>query len=127
MKTKNLLVPIATSLALTSCSSIPNANEADVMINGNCEQCEETIEQAAFQEGIAEADWDMDTRHATITFDSTKTSLNAVLQRIASAGYDNQAFIASDSAYEDLPDCCRYKRTGKTVNPPQPGEAGHGH
>lgn len=127
MKTTSLFFPLTSSLLLAACSSIPNSSEADVMINGNCEQCEETIEQAAYQEGIAEADWDMNTRHATITFDSTKTSLNAVLNRIANAGYDNQAFIASDSAYDDLPQCCRYKRTGKTVNPPQPGETGHGH
>jgi copper chaperone CopZ len=127
MKTPNLVSVLASALVLSSCSNIPNAREADVMINGNCEQCEETIEKAALQEGVSEADWDKETRHATITYDSTKTTVNAVLQRIANAGYDNQAFIASDSAYDGLPDCCQYKRTGNTVNPPQAGDTRHGH
>ena len=126
MKT-NITILSTAILALSACSSIPNAQEADVLINGNCEMCEETIENAALQEGLAEADWDMDTRHATITFDGTKTSLNAVLQRIAAAGYDNQGFIAPDSTYAELPECCQYKRTGKTVNAPQPEDKRHGH
>ena len=119
-------MPVATCL-LVGCTSIPNAREAEIMINGNCEMCEETIEKAALQEGISSADWDMETRHATITYDTTRTTLNAVLKRIADAGYDNRGFIAPDSAYNELPECCRYKRTGKDVNPPRPGEAGHGH
>lgn len=127
MRTNTMLSALMLSAVFASCSSIPNAREAEVSINGNCDQCEETIEKAALIEGVADADWDMDTRHATIRFDSTKTSLNAVLQRIALAGYDNQEFIAPDSAYSDLPVCCQYTRTGKDVKPPGPGDKRHGH
>lgn len=126
MRTSNILL-ITTMTALAACTNIPNAREADVMVNGNCEQCKETIEKAALTEGVSKADWDPETRHATIIYDSTKTSLNAVLQRIANAGYDSQAFVASDSAYNDLPECCQYERTGKTVNPPESGDTRHGH
>ncbi|HRH38386.1 MAG TPA: cation transporter [Flavobacteriales bacterium] len=127
MTTRTILITLPLIGVMASCSNIPNAREAEVTINGNCEQCEETIEKAALVAGVSEADWDKDTRHATITYDSTKTSLNAVLQRIANAGYDNQEFIASDSAYDDLPECCQYKRTGNVVNPPSPEDTRHGH
>lgn len=126
MKTENIALLILSTM-MASCTSIPNARQAEVMINGNCGMCEETIEHAALVEGVSEADWDKNTRHATIIYDSTKTSLNTVLQRIAGAGYDNQAFIASDSAYDELPGCCQYDRTGKDVNPPSPEDTRHGH
>ncbi len=127
MTTRTALFILPIVGLLTSCSHIPNAQEAEVLINGNCGMCEETIEKAALVEGVSEADWDKETRQATITYDSTRTSLNAVLQRIAAAGYDNQSFIAPDSAYSDLPQCCQYDRTGKDVKPPAPGDKRHGH
>lgn len=127
MTTRTILTALSLIGLLCSCSNIPNAQEAEVLINGNCGMCEETIEKAALMEGLSEADWDKETRKATIIYDSTRTSLNAVLQHIAAAGYDNQSFIASDSVYSELPECCRYKRTGKDVKPPAPGDKRHGH
>ncbi|KAK6033638.1 hypothetical protein OSTOST_00236 [Ostertagia ostertagi] len=52
---------------------------------------------------------------ATITFNSKKTNLGAVLKSIALAGYDNQDFLAPDAAYNSLPDCCKYEREKKTA------------
>lgn len=127
MKNARLFAAITAAQALAACTSIHNQAEADVLINGNCGMCEETIEHAALQEGVSGADWDRETRRATITYDSTRTSLNAVLQRIALAGYDNQVFTAMDSAYAGLPECCQYQRTGTAISPPEPGKAGHGH
>lgn len=120
-----LLFPLFGLLA--SCSGIPNATTAEVMVNGNCSMCEETIEQAALQAGVSEANWDRKTRKATITFDSTRTSAGAVLQRIAHAGYDSEQFIATDAAYADRPMCCQYKRTGTAIAPPTKEEAKRGH
>lgn len=127
MATRTILVILPLIGLLGSCSNIPNAQEAEVLINGNCSMCEETIEKAALVDGLAEAAWDKETRHATITYDSTHTSLNAVLMRIAAAGYDNQSFIAPDRAYSELPECCQYERTGKDVKPPTPVDKRHGH
>lgn len=127
MNIKPPLISLSLALLMMACTSIPNAQEAEVLINGNCGMCEETIEKAALVEGMSKADWDKDTRQATITYDSTKTTLNAVLQRVASAGYDNQSFTAPDSVYSELPECCQYKRTGNDVKAPTPDERRHGH
>ncbi len=75
--------------------------------------CEQRIEKAAFVKGEAAADWDVDAKTARIIYDSLHTSLDAVLKRIAEAGYDSEKFLAPDAAYAALPGCCQYERTDK--------------
>ena len=81
-----------------------------VNVYGNCGMCEKTIEKAAFVDGVAEADWDKKTKQAVIRYDSSKTSVDEVLKRIAESGYDNESYRAPDKAYGKLPKCCRYER-----------------
>ncbi len=99
-------------LLLPGCSAqLKQAQTTTVRIDGDCPMCEKTIEKAAYVKGEAEADWDVDAKTARITFDSTRTTLDAVLQRIAHAGYDNERYLAPDAAYSALPGCCQYERT----------------
>lgn len=110
MRTITLLT--ALWLLLPGCSAqIKSAQTTTVRIDGDCPMCEKTIEKAAFVKGEAEADWDVDSKTARITHDSTKTDLDAVLQRIAHAGYDSERYLAPDVAYTALPGCCQYERT----------------
>ena len=125
MSYNRLLFVVLVTALLASCTSVPNARTAEVMVNGNCSMCEETIEEVGLQQGVSEVEWDKETRKATITFDSTIASVNVVLQRIAIAGYDNELFIASDAAYAERPKCCQYQRTGTTIAPPAKGERTH--
>ncbi len=116
-----LLIPMA--VLFGSCGSIDNAATTAVLINGNCGMCEKTIEAAADVDGLSTADWDKTTRKAVITYDSTRTTSRAILQRIAAAGYDSQEFLANDAAYENLPNCCQYDRTGTAIAAPDPKDA----
>ncbi len=119
MRTPIILLAL---LTLTACGNgIENERTTSVLVNGNCGMCKATIEEAALQEGVALAEWDKKTRVARITFDSTRTTADAVLSRIAAAGYDSEKALASDSVYADLPHCCHYERTGKDIAPPKPG------
>jgi hypothetical protein len=52
---------------------------------------------------------------ANIKYDKSKTSEEAILKRIAAAGYDCDAYKASDEAYSGLHDCCQYKRPGSEM------------
>lgn len=129
MITKNLLSIASASLLLSSCSAqMKNARTETVHVNGDCGMCEPRIESAAFVKGEAEADWDVDTKTARITYDSVRTTLDAVLKRIAQAGYDSEKFLAPDAAYAALPGCCQYERTDKhgPVSP-DPDHAGGMH
>ncbi|MBK6754066.1 MAG: DUF3347 domain-containing protein [Flavobacteriales bacterium] len=114
MRTLLSLIALPALLVFSSCSAqIKNAQSTVVRVDGDCPMCEKTIEKAAFVKGEAEADWDVDAKTARITIDSTRTDLDAVLQRIAQAGYDSERYLAPDAAYAALPGCCQYERTFK--------------
>lgn len=114
MRTLLSLIALPSLLFFSSCSAqIKNAQSATVRVDGDCPMCEKTIEKVAYLKGEAEADWDVETKTARITFDSTRTTIDAVLQRIAHAGYDSERYLAPDVAYAALPGCCQYERTFK--------------
>lgn len=99
------------SLFTMSCeSSIQHARTEKVKIFGNCGMCKETIEEAAFREGIASVNWNSETKIAAITYDRKQTNINEILKRIAEAGYDSEQFHGSNMAYSQLHSCCKYKR-----------------
>jgi copper chaperone CopZ len=77
---------------------------------GNCGMCEKTIEKAAGNAGATSAEWNRELKQITVVFDSMNTTLDAIQKAIATAGYDNAAYKASDEAYEKLHECCHYER-----------------
>lgn len=111
------LAAIITITQVACAQSIKNAQTETVKIYGNCGMCEKTIETAALQKGVSKADWDKDTKMATLTFDSSKTTADEVLRRIAAAGYDSDKYIAPDAVYASLPACCQYGRPVKAEMP----------
>jgi copper chaperone CopZ len=122
---KNITMSLSALFIFSSCNAqIPNAKTESVMVYGNCGMCEKTIEKAAFKKGEAKADWDQDSKMAQITFDSSKTSADAVLQRIAASGYDSEKFTAPDDVYGNLHGCCQYERPKKTEVPTGTTELG---
>ncbi len=104
------------SFSLSAFSApIKNAKTLAIKIYGVCGMCKETIETAAYKKNVAKADWNIDTKIASITFDTTKTNADAVLKRIAYAGYDNEIYLAPLEAYTKLPECCQYERQKKEI------------
>ncbi|HEY4629322.1 MAG TPA: DUF3347 domain-containing protein [Flavobacterium sp.] len=113
---KNILMAITLLLSITIANAqIKNAKTEKVKIYGNCGMCETTIEKAGNLKKVAQVDWDKDTKIATLTYDSTKTSQDEILKRIALAGYDSEKFLAPDAAYESLAGCCKYEREAKVA------------
>lgn len=109
-----ILVAITVLLSFTSCNAqIKNAKTETVKIYGNCGMCEKTIEKAGNIKKISKVDWNVDTKMATITYDSKVTNQDAILKRIALSGYDSDKFLAPDNAYSKLPGCCQYDRIAK--------------
>jgi hypothetical protein len=80
---------------------------------GNCDMCKERIETAVKSEGAKSASWDSKTKLLTVTFDPSKTSLDAFGKKLASVGHDTEKFRAPDNVYEKLPGCCHYERAKK--------------
>ena len=112
---KILMVIIVLLSTVNSFAQIKNTQTVNIKIYGNCEMCKKTIETAANIKGIANVDWNKETKMATLAFDSKKTSTDEILKRIALAGYDSEQFLAPDDVYAKLPECCQYTRTLKPV------------
>lgn len=108
-------------------AAIRNAVTENVKIAGSCAQCGKGIEAAAFEKNISQASWDKETSITSVTYDSKKTSLDAILKKIALAGYDNQGYLAPDEAYANLEACCRYERSGKSDLVEVKATTGHKH
>lgn len=114
MKALNLLLASVSFALLSSCAAqMKNTRTVSLRIDGDCGMCEERIEKAGNVNGEAQVNWDPDTKQATIAYDSTRTNLDAILKRIAQAGYDTPNYLAPDAAYAQLPGCCQYERTMK--------------
>lgn len=115
MKSIILIAAVVILSTTASQAQINTAKTESVKVFGNCGMCESTIEKAASKKKISKADWNKETKMASITYDSKKTNLDAVLKNIALVGYDNQNFLAPDAAYNKLPGCCKYDREKKQV------------
>lgn len=83
---------------------------ASFKVWGNCEMCKETIESSLKVEGVSKADWNVDSKIISVSYDSSKITLDQIQKNIAAVGYDNEKYKGDDKAYEDLPGCCQYDR-----------------
>lgn len=99
---------------LVSNAQEENTKTESVKIYGNCGMCKSTIEKAGNMKNQASVDWNKETKMATISFDSLKTSKEEILKRIALAGYDSDIFLAPNDTYLSLAACCQYERAEKT-------------
>lgn len=72
--------------------------------------CKETIENSLKAEGINNAEWNADSKMMTVSFDSTKISMDNVYKNISLVGYDTEKYKGDDKAYASLPECCQYTR-----------------
>jgi len=80
-------------------------------VSGSCDLCKERIENAAKSvEGVSSAVWDLKTKKITVEFNSSQTNLNAIAKVIAQAGHDTEKIKATDKAYNQLPECCLYRK-----------------
>ena len=134
MKVSILLAVVGLLSTTVTNGQIKNAKTETIKVYGNCGMCETNIEKAGSKKKLYKTDWNVDTKMATITYDSKKTNADAVLKDIALSGYDNASFLAPDEAYNKLHGCCKYDRESKTAvvaNNPATGNtmqnhSGHG-
>ncbi|WP_369047615.1 heavy-metal-associated domain-containing protein [Tenacibaculum sp. UWU-22] len=78
-------------------------------VRGNCKTCKKAIEKAVNNvDGVTHADWNVDKKNITVSFDANKTNETAIHNAIAAAGYDTEKVAGSSEAYNNLPKCCQY-------------------
>jgi len=80
-------------------------------VSGNCEMCKERIEEAAISvKGVVSAVWDLNTKKIHIEFNSSETNTDDIQKAISKVGHDTEKFKADDKIYQELPECCRYRK-----------------
>jgi copper chaperone CopZ len=79
-------------------------------VSGACGMCKDRIEKTVKTEGATSAAWDAKTQMVTVTFDPSKTSVDALSKKLASVGHDTEKYRADDKVYAALPGCCHYDR-----------------
>jgi copper chaperone CopZ len=81
---------------------------------GNCGSCKKRITKAAKSvDGVTEATWDKSTKVLTVKFDDAKAKPEAIKKAVVDAGHDVETLKATTEAYDELPDCCKYRDGGK--------------
>lgn len=107
---------ISVAVAMTMLSTplfvnaqIKNAKTVTVSIEGSSENCKKIIEAAGNKKGLAKVNWSAQTKNAQLTYNSKATSKEAVLKRVALAGFDNEAYNAPLETYMALGKECQYK------------------
>ena len=105
---------IAFVFTIISATAFAQTKKETFAVSGECKMCKKKIETAAKAAGATYAVWDVDSKKLTVKYDEANVNTAAIQQRIADAGYDTPLAKASDSAYNNLDDCCQYQRTQQT-------------
>jgi copper chaperone CopZ len=105
----SVLAAIVLVLGVSTMVAAPK--KETVKVWGNCGMCKKTIEKSLKGlEGLESASWDKKTKMLEVVYDDSKTSMKAIEERVAAAGYDTQNIKGSDEAYKKLHECCQYER-----------------
>ena len=109
MKTLKISFFFAAFMAIASLSFGQNKTET-FKVSGNCGMCKSKIEKAAKEAGATDATWNAEAQEITVKYKSSSTNAAKIQKQIASVGYDNAGFKATDEAYSKLHGCCKYDR-----------------
>jgi len=82
------------------------------MVYGECDMCKERIEKAALSlTGVLEANWNAENSILKIRYKSNIPAIRLkIQQKMLEIGHDTQFGSATEGAYNQLPECCHYKR-----------------
>ena len=128
MKRAILSIAVIAAISFTSCKSDIKKDEkktekvevlnniaytdASFGVRGNCGMCKTTIENAVTGiDGVSKADWNKTRKKIDVSFDESKTTLDAIHKAIANSGYDTDKMSGNEEAYKDLPGCCQFDHT----------------
>lgn len=83
----------------------------EIYVFGNCGMCKARIHKAGNSlEAVASVDWDIDTKMLKVTYDSSKTTVSEIEEKMAEVGHDTHNEKTASDVYEALPGCCQYER-----------------
>lgn len=119
MKLKIIVAVTCAVISFTASAQRKNIKTETFKVYGTCIQCKNRIEKTLDDLGTYKANWSVETKILTVSYDSTKISKTKFEKQLAVAGHDTEAFQADEKSYKSLPKCCYYERYQKpTVDLP---------
>jgi hypothetical protein len=104
------LIVVTISVSAQTGTKASGSKSELIKVSGNCDLCKNRIEKAAKEEGATVATWNSKTKILAVTFDPSKTNVDALSKKIALVGHDTEKYKADDKVYDALPGCCHYER-----------------
>lgn len=112
---KNILFITAVFVLLITASFVkpPKKTTVTFKASGTCSMCKTRIEEALDKPGIYKALYNIESQMVTVTFNSKKIEEIQLHNLVAIAGHDTEKVKASEQAYMNLPECCKYREGAK--------------
>jgi copper chaperone CopZ len=105
---KKIILFILLFITIASLAQNKGVITTTISVKGNCEECKTRIENAADIKGVKLALWSEKTNVLTVTYNSDKVNLEQIKKAIANSGHDTDSIKANQTAYNNLPSCCKY-------------------
>jgi copper chaperone CopZ len=108
---KNIFKTILITLVfITGTAFTPEKSiKTSINVSGNCGQCKTRIETALDVKGVRFAEFNLEKKQLDVIYNPKKISIEAIHTLIQNAGHDTEKGKATDTAYNQLPGCCRYR------------------
>ena len=97
------------ALATSQLKAQSNIITDTISVQGNCGECRERIEDAAFIKGVKSASWNKEKDLLTVIYNADKTALEKISLAVANIGHDTRLHTGSEKKYKKLPSCCAYR------------------
>ena len=117
------IVTVFASLDLTAQVNKSKDSTVSLRVSGACEICKDRIENALKIRGVRSANWNVDSKMLTLVYSPTIISLLKVNKIIAEVGHDTELEKAKDAVYNELPECCHYRKKEVIENSLQMADA----
>lgn len=111
MKKISVLVALLSAAIITLAAQDEAAEQTKFKVSGLCGMCKTRIERAVKIDGVKKAQWNKSTQVLTVSYKPSLITVDSLQHRLAFVGHDTERYIAADSVYNSLPECCHY-RTG---------------
>lgn len=95
--------------ALLGGSAFAQSADTTMLVNGVCDMCKKTIENACDLDGIEQAEWTVESKILTLRYDPSVIRFDEISEAINKAGYDTELNAAAQEHYEALDPCCHYR------------------
>jgi len=117
------IVTVFASLDLTAQVNKSKDSTVSFRVSGVCEICKDRIEKVLKIRGVRSANWNVDSKMLTLVYNPGIVSFLKVNKIIAEAGHDTELEKAKDAVYNELPECCHYRKKELIANSLQAADA----